>query len=121
MNQIRHTGGAVQQIDWGGAGVGPRLYPLAQLLDQCATTTGYDRGRLDAAIAAYSRHLSLSPGEVSRLGAASNIRIFWLAAWNAWTRVVRGKPLRGDEWWLARAVSRSGESAREITEAFTSR
>jgi Ser/Thr protein kinase RdoA (MazF antagonist) len=50
-NAIAAPGGAVI-IDWTGAGVGPRIWPLAFLLWAC----GRDLRRVDAAVAGYRRH-----------------------------------------------------------------
>ena len=119
VNQILDSDRMVHLIDWAGAGVGPRLYPIAQVLDQSATARGYDPGRLNAAVAAYSRHVTLTEVEVARLGAASRIRILWLAAWNVWTQIARGRQLQGGEWWLARAVLSQGRTAPEIEQAFS--
>ena len=118
VNQILSADKTVQLIDWSGAGVGPRLYSIAQVLDQSATAKGHDRTKLAAAVAAFSAHVTLTEDEVTRLGAASRIRILWLAAWNLWVKVVRGKPLEGTEWWLLRAVHMPAGTAPEIVDAF---
>lgn len=121
VNQILDGNRQVHLIDWSGAGVGPRLYSIAQVLDQSVTRKGYDRGKLDAAVAAFSAHVELESGEINRLGAAARIRVLWVAAWNLWVKVSRGKRLEGNEWWLLRAIHTRGDTAPEIIEAFEQR
>ena len=121
VNQVLDADRQVHLIDWAGAGVGPRLYSIAQVLDQSATRKGYDASKLAAAVAAFSAHVGLETHEIERLGAASRIRLLWRAAWNLWVTVIRGKALEGNEWWLLRAIRTRGETAPEIIEAFERR
>ena len=64
------------------------------------------------------RHLLVA---AARLGAAARIRVLWLAAWNLWVKVVRGKRLDGTEWWLRRAIHMRADTAPEIAAAFEGR
>ena len=66
-------------VDWTGAGVGPRLWPLAFLL-----LAGAARGqeRADRALAGYRRQVRLSPEEVARIEGVARGRPTVLAAWS---------------------------------------
>jgi hypothetical protein len=59
--------------------------------------------------------VQLEASEIERLGSALHIRQMWFAAWNYWTRTVKGNPPTGTEWWmpLPKAVySPLGRAAR---------
>ena len=62
--------------------------------------TGWDRDALENFWAAYRAHVQLEASEIERLGSALLIRQLWFAAWNYWTRTVKGKPPTGTEWWM---------------------
>jgi prolyl oligopeptidase len=42
----------------------------------------------------------IEASEIERLGSALLIRQMWFAAWNYWTRTVKGNPPSGTEWWM---------------------
>lgn len=74
--------------------------------------TGWDRDALENFWAAYRAHVQLEASEIERLGSALLIRQLWFAAWNYWTRTVKGNP--PNEWWmpLPKAIySRLGRAA----------
>jgi Ser/Thr protein kinase RdoA (MazF antagonist) len=92
--------GVLTIVDWAGAGVGPRIVSLAPLLMGALRPAGWDRTALTAIAAAYRSHVQLDASEIERLGSALLIRQIWLAAWNYWTRTVKGHPPSGTEWWM---------------------
>jgi len=87
-------------VDWTGAGVGPRMVALAPLLMGAIRPAGWDREALENIGAAYRAHVQLDTSEIERLGSALLIRQLWFAAWNYWTRTVKGNPPNGTEWWM---------------------
>src|SRR5262245_45687858 len=87
-------------IDWTGAGVGPRIVALAPLLMGALRPTGWDRAALENIASAYRAHVQLEARELERLGSALLIRQLWFAAWNYWTRTMKGNPPAGTEWWI---------------------
>jgi Ser/Thr protein kinase RdoA (MazF antagonist) len=101
-NMIANRADAITFVDWSGAGSGPRVVSLAQFIPVARTTKGWDRTKLGVIADAYRAHVTLTPEEIDRIGAAMRIRHIWLAAWNYWTRTMRGNPPKGDEWWLRR-------------------
>lgn len=98
-NVVAHDGD-LTMVDWTGGGIGPRLVGLAPLLMFALRPTGWDRAALENIASAYRAHVRLEPDEFDRLGAALLIRQLWFAAWNYWSRTVRGTPPNGSEWWM---------------------
>lgn len=117
-NMIAAADRSITLVDWAGAGVGPRLFCLAQFLGVAQTTSGWDRAKLGVIAAAYGAHVQLGADEIERLGEAVRIRRLWLAAWNYWTRTMRGKVPKGDEWWLRRTAPLDGSLVEAVRSAF---
>jgi Ser/Thr protein kinase RdoA (MazF antagonist) len=96
-NAIVGPDGVPVLVDWAGTVRGPRVASLAVLLVEALSTGGWDRARVRAIMAAYGRHVSPSPAERARLGAAVLIRRLWLAAWQYWVGAAMGRPPTGTE------------------------
>jgi methyltransferase (TIGR00027 family) len=77
-NAITGPDGGLALVDWTGAGRGPRLYPLAFLL--WAAGCG-GPSRLDAVVAGYREHITLTDDEIGRLAGAIWARPLILACW----------------------------------------
>jgi len=105
-------------VDWTGAGVGPRIVALAPLLMGALRPTGWDRETLQNIWTAYRAHVQLDAGEIERLGSALLIRQLWLAAWNYWTRTLKGNPPSGTEWWMPLPSAVYAPLTRAAREAF---
>ena len=78
VNAIAAPDGGLVLVDWTGAGRGPRLYPLAFLL-WAAGCRG--PARLDAVVAGYREHVTLTGAEIGRLAGAIWARPLVLACW----------------------------------------
>ncbi len=65
-------------VDWSGAGVGPRLWPLAFLL---WAEGSKNLGRIDLVLDGYRTHVELEPEEVERVGGAALPRPVIFAVW----------------------------------------
>lgn len=100
-------------VDWTGAGIGPRLWPLAFLLFSAAA-----RGpeRVASVVRGYTRYATLEPEELSRLAAVMRVRPSVLDIW----AFCAGRKSLAD---AARGVAGVGELADAIAararEAFT--
>ena len=106
-------------IDWTGAGVGPRVVGLATLLMGALRRTGWDRAALENIASAYRAHVQLEARELERLGSALLIRQLWFAAWNYWTRTMKGNPPAGTEWWMPLPRTLYEPLGRAASPAFT--
>ncbi|GAM83800.1 hypothetical protein ANO11243_017900 [Dothideomycetidae sp. 11243] len=78
VNMIESANGGLVPVDWTGSGVGPRLFSLATLLYP-ASMRGYEM--LEAAIAGYTAHITLTKAEVSHLGKALMLRQLTIPCW----------------------------------------
>ena len=94
------NGGELTLVDWTGGGVGPRIVGMAPLLMGALRPTGWDRDALARIMKAYRAHVKLEDREIDRIGAAMAIRQLWFAAWNYWSRTMKGNPPTGTEWWM---------------------
>jgi len=99
-------------VDWTGAGIGPRLWPLAFLL-----YTAGARGpeRVGSVVRGYTRYARLEPGELSRLAAVMTVRpsIFEIWAFGA-GRKSAAEAAQG----VAEARELAGSIAARAVEAF---
>lgn len=99
-NLLRTTSNDLVFIDWSGAGRGPRLAALANLVWSCALQQGgWSPTRVDAVVAGYRSRLRLEEREVERLGAVMRIRTVVFACWRYRYAVASGRPPNGTEWW----------------------
>jgi Ser/Thr protein kinase RdoA (MazF antagonist) len=76
------TAAGMVLVDWAAAGRGPRLWSLAFLLYAEAAK---DLRRVDALLAGYRRHVTLSEEELGRLAAVARSRPLVLSAWSVCT------------------------------------
>ena len=99
-------------VDWTGAGIGPRLWPLAFLL-YAAGARGPER--VGSVVRGYTRYARLEPGELSRLAAVMTVRpsIFEIWAFGA-GRKSAAEAAHG----VARARELAGSIAARAVEAF---
>jgi Ser/Thr protein kinase RdoA (MazF antagonist) len=77
-NVVATPGPAMVLVDWAGAGLGPRLWPLAFLL---WAEGAKDLRRVDLAVAGYRRHIQLDHEELSRIGAVIGTRALVFEIW----------------------------------------
>ncbi len=104
-------------IDWTAAGRGPRLAPLAVLIWSSAFKKGEWSPRLiDAVVAGYRAHLSLSEDELERLADVMRIRPLVFACWRYRHALISEQLPDGTEWWwpdenLVRAIAARAYSA----------
>jgi methyltransferase (TIGR00027 family) len=80
VNVIELPDGALVPIDWAGSGQGPRIFSLGWLLF-AAGCNGI--GMVDAVIAGYRSHISMSLGELSHLPNSIVTRQLTIACWEA--------------------------------------
>ena len=92
--------GAVTIIDWAGAGVGPRIVGAGAVADGRAPANRMASGGARQHRGGVQEQVQLEEREIERLGSALLIRQLWFAAWNYWTRTVKGNPPTGTEWWM---------------------
>ena len=72
------TPGGMVLVDWAGAGIGPRLWPLAFLLYAEAAK---DPRRAGAVLLGYREHVTLEAEELDRLATVAQARPLVLSAW----------------------------------------
>jgi Ser/Thr protein kinase RdoA (MazF antagonist) len=77
-NVVATTEPAMVLVDWAGAGVGPRLWPLAFML---WAEGAKDPRRAVLALAGFSRHVKLEPEELARLPAMMRARPLIFDIW----------------------------------------
>lgn len=83
-------------INWKSAGRGPRLSDFAYLV----WGTWLDADRIDAAVAAYRRHVELTDDELDRLEAVLYVRPLYLVCFDYRRSLANGHQPSGDEgWW----------------------
>lgn len=83
-------------INWRASGRGPRLADVAYLL--WGAEWGDGNG-VEAAVAAYRRHVELSKTELERLEAVMYVRPLYLACLDFQRAVANGEQPTGSEWW----------------------
>ena len=99
-------------VDWTGAGIGPRLWPLAFLL-YAAGARGPER--VGSVVRGYTRYARPQPGELSRLAAVMTVRPSIFEIWAFCTgRKSAAEAARG----VAGARERAGTIAARAREAF---
>jgi len=103
-NAIASPQGALVMVDWTGAGIGPRLWPLAFLL---YTAGMRDMSRVRSVAGGYTRHLRPEPQELSRLAAVMRVRPSIFEVW----RFCTGRKSAAD---AARAVAEIAAHADAI-------
>lgn len=87
-------------IDWTGAGRGPRLAALANLIWSCALTkNGWSPRRVDAVVAGYRSQVHLAESEVARLARVMRLRPLVFACWRYYHALLADQPPDGTEWW----------------------
>jgi Ser/Thr protein kinase RdoA (MazF antagonist) len=112
-NIIATKTGAPVLIDWTGAGLGPRLAPLAVLIWSSALgSQGWSLERVDPVVNGYRSHVQLKETELARLAGAMRARPLVFACWRYRHSVLSGKTPNGKEWWMP---------SDELVEAITGR
>jgi len=102
-------------VDWAGAGLGPRLWPLAWLL---FAEGAKDLRRVDLVVAGYRRHVTLEPEELARLDAVLPSRPVILALW---AFCMGRRSLADAARDMIRAVELAGAIGAKARAAFTAR
>jgi Ser/Thr protein kinase RdoA (MazF antagonist) len=98
VNAISASGRLVQ-IDWAGAGYGPRILGLGLLLGACASGTTFNREWVDAIMRVYTQHVTLKPAELERLEDAIAHRLLIHEAYSwAVGMATQRKPASRKEW-----------------------
>jgi Ser/Thr protein kinase RdoA (MazF antagonist) len=105
-------------INWKSAGRGPRLADLAYLLWGTGSWNPRrpDPERIDAAVAAYRRHVEPTEEELDRLEGAMYVRALYLACFAYRRDILRGAPFR--EWGLVAPAEYFSATATSARAAF---
>lgn len=99
-NAVRDPGGRVALIDWEGAGVGPRLWPLAVLVFQAAASGGeLALDRIAPIIEGFVRHATADPRELDRLPDLIRVRPLAIAVRRFARATEAGRPDPAHGWW----------------------
>jgi Ser/Thr protein kinase RdoA (MazF antagonist) len=102
-------------IQWKGSGRGPRLADFAYLM----WGTWLNSEWIDAAVAAYRRHIELTDEELDRLEPLMLIRPLYLAAFDWRRSLANGRqPSSSDGWWNQPDPSYIAEAAAATEAAF---
>jgi len=117
VNLVATDDKRVVLIDWTGCGIGPRITCLLQVMGLCRSRGMWDPVKMQILADAYRTHVDLTGDEIERMADAARLRVLWLAAWNYWMRTLLGKPPKGDEWWLRRALAPADQTLTSAVRA----
>jgi Ser/Thr protein kinase RdoA (MazF antagonist) len=120
-NALRTPAGRLVLFDWDGAGQGLRIAALGLLLFSCAVQAPEepfvppDLSRVDAVLAGYQRHYTLSSAELDRLPDAVRFRPLVIAARTLAASIEKGEAGDVSGWWSRYAeADRVAARARNV-------
>jgi Ser/Thr protein kinase RdoA (MazF antagonist) len=101
VNAIERPDGRITIVDWTGAGLGPRVASVANLLwSVVGNHAGSMSARVNAVVAGYRAHVWLEDEELARLADAMWIRPLLFACWYYRSSLSSGYIPKGTEpWW----------------------